>query len=146
MPFPNRHFNLVCGTAILHHLELESAMKELVRVLEDDGCAAFLEPMGHNPALNLFRMLTPKLRTKDEHPLTIGDVELIRSYFANSEVHYFALFSMISVPFIKTRFFQIILEPLERFDQWMFRLIPWFGHFAWYSAIFLSEPKRPRIA
>lgn len=144
MTFPDRHFNLVCGTAILHHLELDTAMKELARVLTDDGCAAFLEPMGHNPALNLFRMLTPKLRTKDEHPLMVRDVDLIRGYFEKSEIHYFTLFSMISAPFINTRFFQFMLQPLERFDQLVFRLIPWLGHFAWYSAIILSEPKRTR--
>lgn len=68
MEFENNSFDLVCGTGILHHLDLNKALKELVRVLKPEGKAIFVEPLGHNPIINLYRKLTPSLRTKDEHP------------------------------------------------------------------------------
>ncbi|MEO0296764.1 MAG: class I SAM-dependent methyltransferase [candidate division WOR-3 bacterium] len=69
MAFKSRSFDLICGVAILHHISLNKALPEISRVLNNDGLALFIEPLGHNPILNLFRKLTPKLREKKEHPL-----------------------------------------------------------------------------
>ena len=32
--------------------------------------ALFIEPLGHNPVINLYRRRTPEQRTVDEHPLS----------------------------------------------------------------------------
>ena len=68
MQLEDNSFDAACGTGILHHLRLHQALKELARTLKPGGSATFIEPMGHNPAINLFRRLTPSLRAKDEHP------------------------------------------------------------------------------
>ena len=39
----------------------------------------------HNPALNLFRKMTPHLRTPDEHPLMMSDLQLARTGFRSIE-------------------------------------------------------------
>ena len=58
MQFEDNSFDLVCGTSILHHLHLSKALRELARILKPQEKAIFIEPIGHNPAINLFRRLT----------------------------------------------------------------------------------------
>ena len=69
LDFPDDSFDLVFGAAIVHHLELDKAIAEIARVLRPEGRAIFIEPLGHNPLINLYRRRTPELRTPDEHPL-----------------------------------------------------------------------------
>ena len=69
---PARSFDLVCGTSILHHLDVRRAYSEVARVLRPSGHAVFLEPLGHNPLFNVYRRLTPGVRTRDEHPLLMA--------------------------------------------------------------------------
>ena len=46
--------------------------------------AVFYEPLGTNPMIRLYRRLTPRLRSADEHPLVDADVALARRSFAVS--------------------------------------------------------------
>jgi ubiquinone/menaquinone biosynthesis C-methylase UbiE len=57
--FPDNSFDLICGSSILHHLNLDKACAEIRRILRPDGGAVFIEPLGHNPLINMFRKLTP---------------------------------------------------------------------------------------
>ena len=54
LDLPDDSFDMICGTSILHHLDLEKCYREIARVLSPDGNAVFLEPMGHNPLINLY--------------------------------------------------------------------------------------------
>jgi SAM-dependent methyltransferase len=47
--FADNSFDLVCGSSILHHLNLNKACAEIRRILRADGCAVFIEPLRHNP-------------------------------------------------------------------------------------------------
>jgi SAM-dependent methyltransferase len=51
LPFPTGCFDAVVGNAILHHLPLESAVPELLRVLVPGGRFCFAEPNLLNPLL-----------------------------------------------------------------------------------------------
>jgi ubiquinone/menaquinone biosynthesis C-methylase UbiE len=55
LTFPDDEFDVVFGRGILHHLDLGRCFREIARVLHPGGKAIFTEPLGHNPALNLFR-------------------------------------------------------------------------------------------
>ncbi len=70
MDFPDDSFDLVAGRAILHHLDYETAIREIGRVLKPGGQAVFMEPLRDNPAVALFRHLTPRAHTDDELPLS----------------------------------------------------------------------------
>jgi len=79
--FPDDSFDLIVGSAILHHLDVSRALAELRRVLAPAGRAVFLEPLAHNPLLRLGRRLTPSARTADEHPFTVADWQLCAEVF-----------------------------------------------------------------
>jgi len=75
LPFTDGSFDAVFGHDVLHHLDLERARDEIRRVLVPGGRAVFVEPLGHNPILNLFRDRSPDTRTEDEVPLRFADFE-----------------------------------------------------------------------
>jgi 2-polyprenyl-3-methyl-5-hydroxy-6-metoxy-1,4-benzoquinol methylase len=84
LPFEDASFDAVWGHAILHHLELERAAKELKRILKPGGKAVFCEPWGGNPALEFARQRLPypgKHRTADEQPLRSADLIPLRKVF-----------------------------------------------------------------
>ncbi len=78
---PDQSFDLIMGTAILHHLDVRLALEELRRLLAPNGRAVFLEPLAHNPILRVGRKLTPSARTDDEHPFTVEDWQLCADAF-----------------------------------------------------------------
>lgn len=94
LPWPDASFDVVVGRAILHHLDLPRATRELVRVLRPGGEIFFVEPLYHNPLAALFRLLTPKARTADEKPLTRAEVLRMGEAFERSEHGYALLTSM----------------------------------------------------
>jgi SAM-dependent methyltransferase len=99
LDFPDASFDLVYGRGILHHLDLDRACGEIARVLRPGGRAVFTEPMGHNPLINLYRRMTPALRTPDEHPLLARDIALARRRFSRVEARFFGLATLASLPF-----------------------------------------------
>jgi len=139
MTFPDQTFDLICGTSILHHLDLDKSLGEIRRVLKPDGRAIFIEPLGHNPAINLFRRLTPQFRTADEHPLTMRELAQIRAMFTHSEVLFFHLFDLLSVPLRKTRVFGRVSAVLGGVDRALLRL-PLVRRWAWQVVIVLENP------
>jgi SAM-dependent methyltransferase len=51
LPFPDGRFDAVVGNAVLHHLRLEAALREIRRVLRPGGRCAFTEPNMLNPQI-----------------------------------------------------------------------------------------------
>lgn len=49
LPYPDDCFDTVYGSSILHHLELESALREVFRCLRRGGALVFTEPNIFNP-------------------------------------------------------------------------------------------------
>lgn len=137
---PSDFFDLAMGSGILHHLNIDRAMKELRRVTKQAGCCVFFEPLGHNPLINLFRSLTPKVRSSDEHPLREEDFETMARYFRRVEVSYFHFFALGAVIFRRTGLFNRLLEICSRLDAYLTRRYEWFGKFCWICVIRLSQP------
>ncbi len=142
LEFEDDAFDLICGSAILHHLALGPAFAELARTLKPDGVAVFLEPLGHNPAINLYRSLTPDMRTEDEHPLLMSDFELAKVFFGTQEITYFHLSSLASVPLVGTPVFEPMLSALEDLDRVFFRYIPHARCLAWSCVMELGQPNK----
>lgn len=138
LTFPDGSFDLVCGSGILHHLDLEKAYPELKRVLKQGGRGIFFEPMGYNPFINLYRKLTPSMRTEDEHPLLMEDFELAGEYFNKVEPHFFHLTSFFSsfIPGAGLR--KIATKPLHRIDRVLIERLPFVRKYAWIAVVELE--------
>ena len=88
-------FDIIYGSGILHHLDLEKSTKELNRLLKINGSMIFMEPLGTNPLINLYRKLTPKSRTVDEHPFVPKDFDFIKSTLGTVTVKYYGFMSLV---------------------------------------------------
>jgi SAM-dependent methyltransferase len=141
LTFPDESFDLVIGRAILHHLDLEKAYASIARVLRPGGTAIFLEPMAHNPLIELYRRFTPHLRTVDEHPLLARDFAHARRHFGTLELEYFTLLSMGALVFSKApKLFKPALKALDAADAGLFKLLPAVGRFAWTAKMVMRKP------
>lgn len=93
-------YDLIILTGTLHHLDIKVFMKNVKEITSSNGGKVIMnEPMGTNPFINLFRFLTPKLRSPDEHPLNFDDFKLIKKYFKNSIFELHTITSILSIPF-----------------------------------------------
>ena len=139
--FPDKHFDLVFGSGILHHLNLSKVLPEISRVLSPYGEAVFYEPLGHNPFINAWRKRTPDLRTSSEHPLVVSDLKIMREYFDNVESRFFHFFSLGAYPFRKSKNFESMLNSLMKLDDFAFSIFPFLKKYAWVIVLVLRSPK-----
>jgi SAM-dependent methyltransferase len=140
LTFEDNSFDLICGSAILHHLDLKRCFEQIGRTLKPGGRAVFLEPLGHNPAINLYRWLTPKIRTPDEHPLLMRDFRLARSYFGQVDLTHFHLLSLATVPLRRWRIFPRLLRWADSLDAAVFTVLPFAKRYSWSCVVVLSKP------
>jgi ubiquinone/menaquinone biosynthesis C-methylase UbiE len=139
LAFNDNSFDIVCGTGILHHLNLEQALAEVVRILRTDGKAVFVEPLGHNVLINLYRRLTPAIRSPDEHPLRKADLDRLHHYFGSVRVSYYYLTALAATPFAGKPGFATLLSVLEQTDRVLLHL-PLLRYQAWQVLIEVSQP------
>ncbi len=135
--FKNDTFNIIYGTGILHHLNIKICLDEINRILKPGGKFLFIEPLGTNPAINFYRKLTPKSRSKDEHPLNNQDFYLIRNIFTKVKIKYYGFLTLIFFPVYKSPERSIIFKFLQKVDQFLFRFNI-FRKFAW-SVLIIAE-------
>jgi SAM-dependent methyltransferase len=140
MDFDDSTFDLIAGTGILHHLDLDRAYAEIARVLDEDGHAVFIEPLGHNPLINLYRRLTPAMRSEDEHPLQHRDLRLAERYFRDVRLHYFNLSTFAAVPFRDNALFAPLHTAFRAIDNTLFTLLPFAKRYAWMVLIECARP------
>jgi SAM-dependent methyltransferase len=134
LEFESNSFDLVCGVAILHHLDLQKAIPEIRRVLTARGRCIFVEPLGHNPLLKLYRSFTPSIRTPDEHPLFRSDIDFMLNDSNSSDLT-FHNFSSLPMHFVgralPASMFGPLVKSLQRFDGLLFKVIPSARWWAW---------------
>ena len=123
-------FDIVYGSGILHHLNLNKSLYELKRILKKDGKIIFIEPMATNPIINLYRKFTPNARTSDEHPFKLSDIELVKSLFVNVEIKYYGFLTLVFFLFYKepekSNLFQILKKMDERIlNSRYFKFLAW---------------------
>lgn len=143
LSFEDGFFDVIVCSGVLHHLDLQRAFPELYRVLKPGGRIICMEPLRYNPAIQLYRKLTPHLRTawEADHILTRKDLDLARRTFDGFEIHFFHLFSLAAVPFRRTKLFGPLLDALDAVDDVAMR-IPGLRYMAWVIIFVLEKRAR----
>lgn len=161
IPAESDEFDLIYGNGVLHHVNLDSAIPELARILRPAGQACFIEPLPYNPVINVYRKMAHEVRTVDEKPLTFSDVERFRGYFGEVSHHEFWLTTLsVFLKFYlidrvnpnKERYWKKIYTdaarvasffgPLKALDERLLALAPILGHLCWETVIRVANPKR----
>jgi SAM-dependent methyltransferase len=77
LPFPDESIDVIFGMAILHHLDLDIASRELTRVLRKGGRAIFKEPLRNSKTYAWLRQFLPKRANVSpfERPFTDREIE-----------------------------------------------------------------------
>ena len=119
--FENDCFDLVYGHGILHHLEFSKCLDEILRILKPGGSLLFVEPLGTNPIINLYRKLTPKSRSIDEHPFTSKDFLLLKNKYKEVEIKYYGFLTLVFFPFYLDPNNSKIFKILKNIDQILFK-------------------------
>lgn len=138
-------FDIVLFFGVLHHLDTQKAMAETYRILKPGGKVFMSEPLGLHPFVNLYRWLTPKLRTKYEHPLRPGDFRIMKKYFSIEQIRGFCLTSVLSlIPlllFNNNRIYELTRNILNKIDDILFNALIFLRYFAWSAVVVLSKEK-----
>lgn len=129
---PDNSIDRIITAGCLHHLDLSYAFPELRRILKPGGRIYAIEALAYNPAIQLYRRLTPKLRTafEKDHILSLRELKFASRFFDVENVRYFHLASIAATPFRRTRAFPAILRTADAVDNAILR-IPGLRRMAW---------------
>ncbi|MER3404125.1 MAG: class I SAM-dependent methyltransferase, partial [Chloroflexota bacterium] len=142
--FPPASFDVVCGVAILHHLEPLALAPELRRVLRPGGRAVFLENSANNPLLMLARRLCghfgiPKWSTDGEYPLRRAQIAMLATAFGGTcSVRYpfFEFFRLLDQKLIRYRS-RTMTRLCEGLDSWLWRVAPALRQYSYKQVVVL---------
>lgn len=134
LDFEDGQFDLVCGSGILHHLDINVAMGEIERIVRPGGAAVFLEPLGYNPLINWYRDRTPDMRTEDEHPLKGADLDRLGASAGEALIRYHGFAALASAPFLDRSFGSAMNTTLQMFDRVVLQ-VPGVKKLAWIAVI-----------
>lgn len=94
LPLADASIDVVFGMAILHHLDLNLASKEVFRVLKKGGTAIFLEPVRNSKLIWFIRNMIPYQQadiSPFERPLTDNELQQFAKDFSSYESRAFSL-------------------------------------------------------
>lgn len=159
LELPAEYFDFVFGNGILHHVYTDKALLEVFRVLKKGGKAAFVEPLKHNPAINVYRRISTEVRTPTEKPIDFNQLDhLTKARFkkmSHREFHLFTLLIFVWFYLIegvspnRERYWKKIINDSHRIskpflflrsiDQKLLNLVPGLGRFYWNTVIIYEK-------
>lgn len=95
---PDNSVDTIICSGMLHHLDLSYAFPELRRILKPGGKILAVEALDYNPAIKLYRMMTPDMRTEWEkaHILSLKDIRFAKRFFDIGTVKYWHIAGIIT--------------------------------------------------
>ena len=131
---PDGSIDRIICSGVLHHLDLAIAFPELQRILSPGGIILAVEALDYNPAIKLYRYLTPEMRTEWEkaHILSMKEIRFAKKYFEVGEIRYWHIMGILQ-PHLK--FMGSLLHAMDR----VMTRIPLLQLMAW---IFTFELKK----
>lgn len=132
---PDSSIDLIICSGMLHHLDLSFAFPELRRILKPGGRLLAVEALDYNPAIKMYRKLTPDMRTEWEkaHILDLRDVDFASRFFNVISIRYWHVTGYIGgkIPLLMS-FFNGLDTFLER--------IPYVQRWSWIFTFELQKP------
>lgn len=136
---PDASIDRAVGFAILHHLNLDHALPEMHRVLRPGGKAVFAEPLDSNPAIQLYRRMTPKFRTPDEEPFKLRKVLPKFRDFEKVEHFEIALTTQLAMALVHvpggSALYPRLSSVLQKLDNVLLDTVTPLRSWAWYTII-----------
>jgi SAM-dependent methyltransferase len=125
---PDDSIDVIICSGMLHHLDLSYAFPELRRILKPGGKILAIEALDYNPAIKLYRTLTPAMRTDWEkaHILSLNDIKFAKRFFDIGVIRHWHVLGYVGgkIPFLMYPMDLIdrVLEkiPLIKLLSWMF--------------------------
>lgn len=146
LEYPANSIDAISCSGVLHHLKTERALRSWSHCLKDGGFVVLFEPLAFHPVAALFRLLTPSMRTPDEHPLRPWDFAIMRRYFGSVDAHYYGLTTVccagINLFPGAGRLSRKLLPVFEAIDRALLAVLPFLRHFCWLTVVRLSAPVR----
>ena len=135
-------FDRVLGISVLHHTDLKTSAPSIHRALKPGGKAIFMEPLAHNPILNLYRKLTPGRRSRDETPLTIDSINTLSAMFSAVDISGYGLLSLLAFVFIPLKAysaFRTVNRLLSSREEAILHFAPSLVKYCWVAIIRLQK-------
>jgi len=125
---PDASVDVIFCIALVHHLEIQPARAEMLRVLKPSGFVVLLEPIRFSKTYDRLRKLLQPgaLISEYEHPLTRAEFACLTAGF---EVENLRLFRLPFVPLVD-RALRRNSRGIRRLSAWMIQHIPGVGHYA----------------
>lgn len=140
---PEALFDIIYAGNLLHHVDIDQTLSDIKPHLAPNGVLVTWDPLAYNPIINIYRAVATEVRTSDEHPLKLGDLQLFKKYFSTVETRYFWLSTLIIFVIMaliqrrnpnRERFWKVILreerkwrwlyQPLEKLDKLLLAFFP----------------------
>lgn len=135
---PDNSIDRIVCSGMLHHLDLSYAFPELRRILKPGGRILAMESLNYNPAMKIYRAITPEMRTDWEkaHILSLKDVKFASRFFDVANVKYWHIASLIA-PYARI---MKALPALDMIDRLLTR-VPLVRLLAWIFTFELVKPE-----
>jgi ubiquinone/menaquinone biosynthesis C-methylase UbiE len=133
---PDESVDTIICSGMLHHLDLSHALPELRRILKPGGRLLAVEALDYNPAIKIYRMLTPEMRTDWEkaHILDLSDVRFAQRFFSIGEIKYWHVIGYVAGKFPK------LLRIMDGIDTLLER-VPFLQRWSWMFTFELVKSK-----
>lgn len=133
---PDNCVDRIICSGMLHHLDLSYAFPELRRILKPGGRILAVEALDYNPAIKLYRMMTPAMRTDWEkaHILRLRDLTFAKRFFDVQSVHFWHVVGYGGA-LIKP-----LAKPLDMLDR-LLEKTPLVNTMAWTFTFELVKPQ-----
>jgi SAM-dependent methyltransferase len=128
--FPNDcKFDIAYAGNLLHHVDIASTMRRVVKHLKPNGVFISWDPVLYNPVIEVYRRRAMGVRTIDEHPLRLADIRLVQSHFRESHTRWFWLTTLVIFCVMavvqrrdpsKERYWKKIVEEADQW-AWLYR-------------------------
>lgn len=158
--FPAKEkFDIVYVGNVFHHVNIDKTLSGIVRVMKPDGKLICWEPLGYNPAINIYRRIATKVRSHEERPFKTHDIDMFRRYFGNITTRYFwfsTLLIFVVMALIerrdpnKERYWKVVIKeadkwkplytPLEALDRLLLRYIAPLRLYCWNICLICEHP------